>query len=128
MTTADKLMQRYEEMRQLCLRYANFHPDDKSVCHQSLMKAPGHLPAVTVQLASLLDDMALAINTRPSGVDAEKLIAWAKARWDDCWSNGGMYITWYEIRNEIKSGRLNHSPSGHSPDAGNMVNTGELDK
>lgn len=79
---SDKLKKRYEEMRQLCLRYANFHPDDKSVCHQSLGRAPGHIPAVAVQLASLLDDMALTLTTRPTPstlLDREKVIKWIAA-------------------------------------------------
>lgn len=57
---AKNILVRYEGMRIHCLRVANFHPDTRYVCHQSLQKNP-RATDMEVALAGLLDDMALVV-------------------------------------------------------------------
>lgn len=59
--TVEKILEDYERIRRHCLRHADIHPDDKSVCHQALRKASWPTPAIAIELAALLDDMALAL-------------------------------------------------------------------
>lgn len=61
MSEAAKIMlERYEGMRVHCLRMANYHPDSREACHQSLCRVPT-ITNFELHLAGLLDDMALAI-------------------------------------------------------------------
>ena len=58
-----KLLARYEEMRQWCMRMGNQHPDSNLCCHQSL----GTYGTATEHgMALLLDDMALALSVAPT--------------------------------------------------------------
>lgn len=55
-------MQQYEEIRRHCLQVRGLHPDDKSVCHQSLLRVE-NIPDVLVYKAFLLlDDMAICLS------------------------------------------------------------------
>ena len=63
------LLDRYEELRQRCIRAGNLHPDSKDVCHQALYHVDNSL---AYSLAMLLDDMALALRTAPTQVETQK--------------------------------------------------------
>jgi hypothetical protein len=57
----ESILERYEQARIQCLRWANLHPGSSSVCHQSLHHHPQGVGARELFLAALCDDMALCI-------------------------------------------------------------------
>lgn len=69
-----ELLERYEHIRQSCLEYAGMLPGNKSSCYQSVVRIdfPSRRPiGLTVNLASLCDDMMLALNTRPTATQGD---------------------------------------------------------
>ena len=58
-TVAEVMRRRYENMRQICLRFAHLHEGSALRCADALARAGG--PTIAVNLADLLDDMMLAV-------------------------------------------------------------------
>lgn len=58
----ERISERYETMRQACLRVGHLHPDSKSVCHQALEHARNIPDGATHELALLADDLKLFID------------------------------------------------------------------
>lgn len=63
------LFERYENLRQWCLKYGNLHPESTKVCHQALQHT--HIDSTAIALAQLLDDMALALQAAPIQVETQ---------------------------------------------------------
>src|ERR1700722_9349011 len=63
-----KLLDRYERMRQLALRFANRHPDDQSpisLSMSSIRCGLGRFPGIEREAYELLDDIALFLKAYP---------------------------------------------------------------
>lgn len=68
--TPHPMFERYERVRQLCLRIADLHPESRAACYQAL--AMGTFSHVEIELASTLDDMMLALTASQSSLAAER--------------------------------------------------------